>query len=68
MKKYIKKAKKKPFKRYSSSRVINVANDKEFSSKSYKKMKVTKKQQRLINKRFKGDIHHLKIELYIPIC
>lgn len=54
MKKYLKKAKKKPFKRYSSSRVINVANDKEFSSKSYKKLKVTKQQQKIINKRFKG--------------
>lgn len=40
--------------KYRSNRVINVANDKEGLSKSYHKQKVTRSQQRLINKRFKN--------------
>lgn len=40
--------------KYRSNKVINVANDKEGLSKSYHKQKVTRSQQRAINKRFKN--------------
>lgn len=43
------------YKRYAkNARPINVAADREGNSRSYKKQKVTRSQQRIINKRFKN--------------
>lgn len=53
-KKTIRNLYKKSYKNKRSPQVINVAEDKEYTSKSYKKQRVTKHQQRLINKRFKN--------------
>lgn len=48
----VRKYMKKQLKIRKSARVINVAEDKEFSSRSYYKQKVTQQQQNKINKRF----------------
>lgn len=49
------KKRKIRYKRYAkNSRPINVAADREGNSRSYKKQKVTRSQQRIINKRFKN--------------
>ena len=46
--------KSKRFRKSRGSRAINVKEDKEGYSKSYLKQKVTKQQQKIINKRFKN--------------
>lgn len=58
---YKKRAKK--LAKYRSNRVINVANDKEGLSRSYHKQKVTRSQQRIINKRFKNGYSPMKVYL-----
>lgn len=58
---YKKRAKK--LAKYRSNSVINVANDKEGLSRSYHKQKVTRSQQRIINKRFKNGYSPMKVYL-----
>lgn len=58
---YKKRAKK--LAKYRSNKVINVANDKEGLSKSYIKQKVTRSQQRIINRRFKEGYSPMQIRI-----